>query len=84
LERFFRRTKVIFKLINRDMFFEILKFGSYIVDGLTEYKKPIFIYLPPFSELRGGAWVVVDPTINLKMMEFYSDENARGNNFVKT
>jgi acetyl-CoA carboxylase / biotin carboxylase 1 len=62
----------------RDMFFEILKFGSYIVDGLTEYKKPIFIYLPPYSELRGGAWVVVDPTINSKMMEFYSDVNARG------
>jgi acetyl-CoA carboxylase/biotin carboxylase 1 len=62
----------------RDMFDEILKFGSYIVDNLREYRQPIFIYLPPFGELRGGAWVVLDPTINPEAMEMYSDPRARG------
>lgn len=62
----------------RDLFFEILKYGSYIVDNLREYKQPIFIYIPPFGELRGGAWVVVDHTINPDMMEMYCDENGRG------
>lgn len=61
-----------------DLFNEILKFGSYIVDGLRDYKQPIFIYIPPNGELRGGAWVVVDPTINLEQMEMFADENARG------
>ena len=62
----------------RDMFDEILKFGSYIVDNLREYKHPVFIYIPPNGELRGGAWVVLDPTINLDMMEMYCDAEGRG------
>lgn len=62
----------------RDLFDEILKFGSYIVDNLREYQQPVFIYLPPEGELRGGAWVVVDPTINPEKMEMYSDAHSRG------
>jgi len=62
----------------RDMYGEILKFGSYIVDNLRKYKQPVFVYIPPNGELRGGAWVVVDPTINEEMMEMYTDTNARG------
>nr|ANM86838.1 acetyl-CoA carboxylase [Stygiella incarcerata] len=62
----------------RDMHDEILKFGSYIVDSLREYQQPIFVYIPPEGELRGGAWVVLDPTINVDMMEMYADERARG------
>ncbi|KYK69048.1 acetyl-CoA carboxylase ACC1 [Toxoplasma gondii TgCatPRC2] len=62
----------------RDMFEEILKFGSQIVDALRTYKQPVFIYIPPHGELRGGSWVVVDPTINLQKMEMYADANARG------
>ena len=62
----------------RDMFGEILKFGSYIVDNLRDYKHPVFAYIPPNGELRGGAWVVIDPTINADMMEMYADTNARG------
>jgi acetyl-CoA carboxylase/biotin carboxylase 1 len=61
----------------RDLFFEILKFGSFIVDNLREYKQPVFIYIPPNGELRGGAWVVVDPTINEDMMEMYAADNSR-------
>jgi len=62
----------------RDMFGEILKFGSYIVDNLRTYRHPVFAYIPPCGELRGGAWVVIDPTINEDMMEMYADVNARG------
>jgi len=62
----------------RDMYNEVLKFGAMIVDGLREYKRPVFVYIPPGGELRGGAWVVVDPTINLEMMEMYADVKSRG------
>lgn len=62
----------------RDMFDQIVKFGAYIVDALVEYKQPVFVYIPPFGELRGGAWVVVDETINASMMEMYADTDARG------
>lgn len=62
----------------RDMFDEVLKFGSMIVDALVAYQQPLFVYIPPFAELRGGAWVVVDSTINSDVMEFYAAEDARG------
>ena len=62
----------------RDMAGEILKFGAMIVDALREYQHPVFIYIPPHGELRGGSWVVVDPTINLEKMEMYADHESRG------
>eukprot|EP00958_Prasinococcus_capsulatus_P024488 scaffold3827_cov394-Prasinococcus_capsulatus_cf.AAC.7 len=62
----------------RDMYAEILKFGAMIVDALRTYQHPAFIYIPPNGELRGGAWVVVDPTINPDRMEMYADEESRG------
>jgi acetyl-CoA carboxylase/biotin carboxylase 1 len=52
----------------RDMYGEILKFGAMIVDNLRTYKHPVQVYIPPHAELRGGAWVVIDPTINELMM----------------
>jgi len=63
---------------SRDMAGEILKFGSMIVDALREYTNPVYIYLPPHGELRGGSWVVVDPTINPEKMEMYADFDSRG------
>lgn len=54
---------------------EILKFGAQIVDALVAYKHPVFVYIPPNAELRGGAWVVIDPTIN---------EQVRGDYLVRT
>merc|ERR1712232_792778 len=63
---------------SRDMAGEILKFGSMIVDALREYQHPVFMYLPPHGELRGGSWVVVDPTINQDKMEMYADPDSRG------
>ena len=62
----------------KDMFDQVVKFGAYIVDALQEYNQPILVYLPPLSELRGGSWVVIDPTINPAMMEMYADPTACG------
>jgi acetyl-CoA carboxylase/biotin carboxylase 1 len=62
----------------RDMFDEVLKFGSMIVDALVNFKQPVFVYIPPHAELRGGAWVVVDPTINSEVMEMYAADEGRG------
>jgi acetyl-CoA carboxylase carboxyltransferase component len=73
---------------------QVLKFGAQIVDALVAYEQPLFVYIPPYAgsppllssntrlqhltELRGGAWVVVDSTINKDVMEFYCANNARG------
>lgn len=63
----------------RDMFDEVLKFGASIVDNLRVYSAPVFIYIPPWGELRGGAWVVVDPVINHNgVVEMYCDPTSRG------
>jgi acetyl-CoA carboxylase/biotin carboxylase 1 len=62
----------------RDMYQEVLKFGALIVDALRQYKQPVVIYIPPNGELRGGAWVVLDSTINPDMMEMYADRESRG------
>lgn len=60
-----------------DMYDQVLKFGAYIVDGLREYKQPVLVYIPPQAELRGGSWVVIDPTINPRHMEMYADKESR-------
>ncbi|MCL4129408.1 UNVERIFIED_CONTAM: hypothetical protein GTU68_007193 [Idotea baltica] len=62
----------------KDMYEQVVKFGAYIVDALREYNQPILVYLPPYSELRGGAWVVIDSTINERHMEMYADPLSRG------
>lgn len=62
----------------RDMYSEILKYGAMIVDSLRNYKHPVFVYIPPCGELRGGAWVVIDPSINPEKMEMFADQEARG------
>jgi acetyl-CoA carboxylase / biotin carboxylase 1 len=59
-----------------DMYKEVLKYGAHIVDALRTFKQPVFIYV--IGELRGGAWVVLDPTINPEMMELYAEKNSRG------
>lgn len=61
----------------QDMYDEVLKQGSKIVDGLSSYKEPVFVYIVPNGELRGGAWVVLDPSINSAKMEMYADADAR-------
>lgn len=59
------------------MYDQVLKFGAMIVDALREFNQPIFVYIPPYCELRGGAWVCVDATINQKHMEMYADPDGR-------
>lgn len=62
----------------QDMYDEVLKQGSKIVDGLSSYKQPVFVYIVPNGELRGGAWVVLDPSINAEgRMQMYADVEAR-------
>lgn len=61
----------------QDMYDEVLKQGAKIVDGLSSYKQPVFVYVVPNGELRGGAWVVLDPSINSEQMEMYADVDAR-------
>lgn len=58
------------------MYEEVLKYGAMIVDALRVYTHPVFIYLPPHGELRGGAWVVVDPSINPSQMEMYASKSS--------
>ena len=62
----------------RDMFDEVLKFGAMIVDELVQVEAPVFVYLPPGAELRGGAWVVIDASVQPEVMEMYADTHARG------
>ena len=63
----------------RDMFDEVLKYGSLIVDAFVAYEQPVFVFIPPFAEIRGGAWVVLDASINSSVMEMYAtSETARG------
>ncbi|XP_053202232.1 acetyl-CoA carboxylase-like isoform X2 [Panonychus citri] len=62
----------------KDMYDQILKFGAQIVDALVAYTQPIIVYIPPYAELRGGAWAVVDTTINARHMEMYADPDSRG------
>lgn len=64
-------------LLSLDMYDQVLKFGAYIVDGLREYRQPVLVYIPPQAELRGGSWVVIDPTINPRHMEMYADKDSR-------
>lgn len=59
------------------MYDQVLKFGAYIVDALHNYRQPVLVYIPPFGELRGGAWAVVDAAINPRMMEMYADPDSR-------
>ena len=60
------------------MYDEILKSGAWIVDALCEYNHPIIVYIPPYGELRGGAWAVLDASINPRHMEMYADTDSRG------
>jgi acetyl-CoA carboxylase / biotin carboxylase 1 len=63
----------------RDMFDEVLKYGSLIVDAFVSYEQPVFVFIPPHAEIRGGAWVVLDASINSAVMEMFAAKGtARG------
>ncbi|GBP42919.1 Acetyl-CoA carboxylase [Eumeta japonica] len=62
----------------KDMYEQILKFGAEIVRALRGATAPVIVYIPPGAELRGGAWAVVDPSVNHLRMEMYADPESRG------
>ncbi|KAI6219616.1 hypothetical protein M3Y99_01645200 [Aphelenchoides fujianensis] len=62
----------------KDMFEMVLKFGAQIVDALQAYTQPIVVYIPPYGELRGGAWAVLDTQINSTCITMLADRDARG------
>ncbi|KOB59824.1 Acetyl-coA carboxylase, partial [Operophtera brumata] len=39
------------------------------VRALRGATAPVIVYIPPGAELRGGAWAVVDPSVNSQRME---------------
>lgn len=49
----------------KDMYDQVVKFGAYIVDALHQYNQPIIVYIPPYGELRGGAWAVLGNLTNI-------------------
>ncbi|KAF4677929.1 Acetyl-coA carboxylase [Perkinsus chesapeaki] len=66
----------------RDMYKEILKEGSRIVDALVAceaYDVSVLTYLPPFGELRGGSWVVIDRQIAPNNIVVFADPTSRMN-----
>ena len=62
----------------RDLFEGVLQAGSLIVENLRSYRHPVFMYIPPGCELRGGAWVVIDSQINPDQIESYADTTGKG------
>jgi len=62
----------------RDLFEGVLQAGSLIVENLRSYRHPVFMYIPPGCELRGGAWVVIDSQINPEQIESYADTTGKG------
>jgi len=62
----------------RDLFEGVLQAGSLIVENLRSYRRPVFMYIPPGCELRGGAWVVIDSQINPDQVESYADTTGKG------
>uniref|UniRef100_A0A1I7ZJC0 Acetyl-CoA carboxylase n=1 Tax=Steinernema glaseri TaxID=37863 RepID=A0A1I7ZJC0_9BILA len=62
----------------KDMFDMVLKFGAEIVAALQAYVQPVVVYIPPFGELRGGAWAVLDTKINSTCIKMIADPDSRG------
>ncbi|TMS36122.1 hypothetical protein L596_003371 [Steinernema carpocapsae] len=62
----------------KDMFDMVLKFGAEIVAALEAYTQPVIVYIPPFGELRGGAWAVLDTKINSTCIKMIADPESRG------
>ncbi|KAK0394027.1 hypothetical protein QR680_000536 [Steinernema hermaphroditum] len=61
----------------KDVFDMALKYGAEIVAALQAYVQSIVIYMPPFGELRGGAWAVLDPKINTTCIKMIADPQYR-------
>lgn len=62
-----------------DMFQEILKFGAGIVHALESINQKVYIYLPPYAQLRGGAMVVLSKSICKDKIKIWADSKAHLN-----
>ena len=60
----------------RDMFDCILKYGSLILDKLRVHRQPVFVYVGPGCELRGGAMVVMAGSVSPRI-RLWADPTAR-------
>ena len=60
----------------KDMFDNVLDFGSMIVSELAYYKQEVTIYIPPNGQLRGGSMVVFSKSINREKMRFFASSSA--------
>lgn len=60
-----------------DMQNGILEHGSAIVSALEIAEVPVFVYLCPNAELRGGSWVVFDKKIGRNIF-FAAHERSKG------
>jgi acetyl-CoA carboxylase / biotin carboxylase 1 len=63
----------------KDMFDNVLDFGSMIVSELAYYKQDVTIYIPPNGQLRGGSMVVFSKSINRDKIRFFASSSARIN-----
>lgn len=61
----------------RDMFEEVLTYGSQIVEELVSYDQPVTVWIPPHAQLRGGAFIVWSPLINKKCIKMFMSNSAR-------
>jgi acetyl-CoA carboxylase carboxyltransferase component len=60
----------------RDMYENVLDFGSNIVSELVYYKQKVTIYIPPKGQLRGGSMVVFSKSINKEKISLYASSSA--------
>jgi biotin carboxylase/acetyl-CoA carboxylase carboxyltransferase component/biotin carboxyl carrier protein len=63
----------------KDMYDNVLDFGSMIVRSIEEYKQPITIYVVPGGQLRGGAMVVLSKSLNPEKIRIFSSSTAKIN-----
>ena len=64
----------------RDMYGNVLDFGSMIVSELSYFNKNnIYIYVPPNGQLRGGSMVVFSKSINKDRIHFITSRYSKIN-----
>ena len=59
-----------------DMFDAVLKYGSMILDKLRVHRAPVWVYVGPGCQLRGGAMVVMAGSVSPRV-RFWADPAAR-------
>ncbi|KAI5180117.1 acetyl-CoA carboxylase / biotin carboxylase 1 [Nematocida sp. AWRm80] len=57
-----------FTATHTDMQEGILQHGAEIIQSMVHSQTPIFVYIGPNAELRGGSWVVFDKKIGNRIM----------------